>query len=65
MRHFIPLFALSILFFSCTPGPALDPLEAARQKLAEAESISFEMQLVWNNTFVNRGLRRGRIYGLF
>lgn len=30
----------------------LDLLEAARQKLAEAESIPFEMSSVWNNTYI-------------
>jgi hypothetical protein len=52
MKHFLALFALFIVCFSCSPEPGVNPLEAARQKLEQANSISFEMQSVWNNTFV-------------
>lgn len=52
MRRFLPLFALLFWAFSCTRETAPEPLEAARQKLENATSISFEMRSVWNNTFV-------------
>lgn len=52
MRYFLLPITLLFLAVSCTPEPNSEPLEAARQKLAEASSVAFEMQSVWNNTFV-------------
>jgi hypothetical protein len=52
VKHLFTHLFLAFFFFSCIEFVPLGGLEAARQKLAEAESVSFETSSVWNNTYI-------------
>jgi hypothetical protein len=52
MKHLFALLFLTFFSLSCTESTALEPLDATRQKLAEVTSVAFELEMIWNNTFI-------------